>query len=132
MMVEETAGGAEIVAMEMAALERWCKGDPNGFLEISGDEVRYFDPFLDKRLDGKAALSDYYRALAGKIFADSFEMIDPVVQLVGDAAVLTFNFISRSGDGSVARWNCTEVYALQVEGWRIVQTHWSFTAAGRK
>ena len=127
MMVEETAGGAEIVAMEMAALERWCHGDPGGFLEISAEEVRYFDPFLDKRLDGKAALTDYYRGLAGKIFAERFDMIDPVVQLVGDAAVLTFNFVSYGGNDAEARWNCTEVYALQVEGWRSVQSHWSFT-----
>lgn len=131
MMVEETAGAAEIVAMEARALERWCNGDPGGFLEISADEVRYFDPFLDKRLDGKAALKDYYDGLAGKIFADSFELIDPVVHLVGDAAVLSFNFVSRGRDGAESRWNCSEVYVLQVEGWRIVQTHWSFTAKGR-
>ena len=131
MMVEETAGAAEIVAMESRALERWCNGDPGGFLEISADEVRYFDPFLDKRLDGKPALADYYQGLAGKIFADSFALVDPVVQLIGDAAVLTFNFVSRRGTDPENRWNCTEVYALQVEGWRIIQTHWSFSAAAR-
>ena len=27
----------------------------------------------------------------------------------------------------VHRWNCTEVYRRDPEGWRIVQTHWSFT-----
>jgi len=34
-----------IVAMERAALERWGRGDPDGFLDISAPDVSYFDPF---------------------------------------------------------------------------------------
>lgn len=41
-----------IVGLEKAALERWGNGDPSGFLEISHRDVVYFDPFLDRRLDG--------------------------------------------------------------------------------
>lgn len=44
---------SEIIALERGALERWCQGDPDGFLEISAPDVVYFDPFLDKRLDGR-------------------------------------------------------------------------------
>jgi len=25
------------------------------------------------------------------------------------------------------KWNCTEVYRLDNDGWKIIQTHWSFT-----
>ena len=41
-----------IIAMEEAALDRWGKGDPSGFLEISAPDVVYFDPFIEHRLDG--------------------------------------------------------------------------------
>lgn len=62
----------------------------------------------------------------------SFEIIDPIVTYIGDAAVLTFNFISYGGsEGARMRWNCTEVYRRSAEKWRIIQTHWSLTQDGR-
>ena len=118
-----------VIALEQAALERWCNGDPSGFLEISADDVVYFDPFLPARLDGLDKLTVYYEGIRGKIFAPRHEMIEPQVQEIGDAAILTFRFVSWAGsEGEEMRWNCTEVYRRQPEGWRIVQTHWSFTA----
>lgn len=35
----------KIIDMENSALDRWGKGDPDGFLEISAGDVVYFDPF---------------------------------------------------------------------------------------
>lgn len=32
-----------IIGMERAALDRWGNGDPGGFLEISAEDVSYFD-----------------------------------------------------------------------------------------
>ena len=123
----------DILALETAALERWCAGDPSGFLEISAPEVTYFDPFLDKRLDGLKALAAYYEAIRGKVSAARFEIVEPQVTMLGpDGAVLAFNFVSDNGsEGRQMRWNCSEVYARKPEGWRIVQTHWSFTAGGK-
>ena len=118
---------AEIVALETAALERWLRGDPSGFLEISDEDVVYFDPFLDRRLDGLAALTAYYERLRGKISAAHYEILSPQVQAFAEGAVLTFNFVSWSESEVAMRWNCTEVYARRLSGWRIVQTHWSFT-----
>jgi hypothetical protein len=119
---------AEILRLEERALARWCQGDPTGFLELSAPDVVYFDPFLPQRLDGLSALTAYYEGLRGKIFADRYELVRPAVQPIGDAAVLTFNFVSWGG-GQEHRWNCTEVYRRDREGWRIVQTHWSFAPA---
>lgn len=116
-----------VVELERAALARWCNGDPSGFLEISAPDVVYFDPFLPQRLDGWAALSAYYENLRGKVSAARFEILNPHVQEVGDAAILTFNFVSWGGNENSFRWNCTEVYRHTEMGWRIVQTHWSFT-----
>jgi len=116
-----------LLVLERAALERWLDGDPSGFLEISDDDVVYFDPFVERRIDGLAALRAYYEPLRGRIHADRFELLRPRVQHDGDLAVLTFNFVSYGGNENAQRWNCTEVYRRRAAGWRIIQTHWSFT-----
>ena len=116
-----------LIALEGAALRRWCDGDPSGFLEICAEDVVYFDPFLDRRIDGLPALSDYYESLRGKVSAERFELINPCVQLVGEAAVLTFNFASHGSGGGASRWNCTEVFRRTWGSWRLIQSHWSFT-----
>jgi uncharacterized protein (TIGR02246 family) len=121
----------DIVAMERAALDRWGKGDPEGYLEIMAPEVTYFDPMQEKRLDGLEAMKRMLAPIVGKVSVSRYEMIDPRVQPHGDAALLTFNLISyqKQPDGSekaVARWNSTEVYANVDGQWRIIHSHWSF------
>ena len=125
--IDVNAVAAEIVAMETAALERWLSGDPSGFLEISDEDVVYFDPFLERRLDGLAALIAYYESLRGKINAARYEILNPKAQVFSDAVALTFNFVSWSESGEATRWNGSEVYARRAGAWKIVQTHWSFT-----
>lgn len=132
MMTSETADiTAHLIGLEEAALRRWCDGDPSGFLEICAADVVYFDPFLDRRIAGLAALTDYYESLRGRVRAERFELIAPCVQLVGDAAVLTFNFVSYDGGESTSRWNCTEVFRRAEGAWKLIQSHWSFTRPGR-
>lgn len=125
-MSNEKDAAATIIAMERTALEGWGKGDPSGYLEISAPDVVYFDPFLERRMDGLEALTRYYEGLRGKIWIDSFELINPKVQLCGDAAVLTFNLVSHMGEAQM-RWNCTEVFQYKESRWLIIQTHWSIT-----
>jgi ketosteroid isomerase-like protein len=120
-----------LVELERAALVRWLAGDPSGFLEISDDLVTYFDPFVARRIDGLEALRAYYEPLRGKIHAERFEIIDPRVQQVGKLAVLTYNFVSYGGSEQALRWNCSEVYRYRSGRWKLVQTHWSFTEAGK-
>lgn len=117
----------EIIASEKKALLRWCDGDPSGYLEIYASDIVYFDPLLERRMDGLAALTQYYEAVRGKVKAVRFELINPVVQLVGKAAVLTFNYVSFDVAGNASRWNCTEVYRQDGEVWKIIQSHWSPT-----
>lgn len=120
-----------IIAMECAALERWGKGDPSGFIEICAPDVVYFDPHLPRRIDGRQALGDYYEGIRGKVSIDRFELLNPLVQQVGDAAVLTFNYVSYGGAEDERRWNCTEVYRRTADRWQIIQTHWSYTLSKR-
>jgi ketosteroid isomerase-like protein len=115
-----------IISIERAALERWGRGDPEGFLEASAEEVVYFDPYVEKRVVGKPALRERYQTIWGKIRVDRFEMIDPSVQVCGNTAVLTFNHISHVDDRRI-QWNCTEVYQQQDGDWKIIHSHWSYT-----
>jgi ketosteroid isomerase-like protein len=121
----------ELVALEAAALARWCSGDPSGFLELCAEDVTYFDPFLARRIDGLAALTDYYRPLRGTISAPHHQLLHPRVVAAGELAVLSFQFVSaNAAGGDQQRWNCTEAYRRDGGRWRIVQTHWSFTEGG--
>jgi ketosteroid isomerase-like protein len=121
----------EIVALERASLDRWGRGDPQGYIENFAPEITYFDPAVEKRVDGAQAMRDYLTPLTGKIKVDHYDMIAPKVQRFGSVAVLTFQLISygKEAEGKspvLARWNSTEVYA-RIEGrWKIVHNHWSF------
>ncbi len=117
---------ALIIAMERVALDRWGQGDPSGFLEISAPDVVYFDPYLEKRIDGLEALTQYYENIRGQVHIDRYELFNPLAQACGDMAVLTFNYVSYGGEVR-SRWNCTEVYRRSGASWQIIQTHWSFT-----
>lgn len=130
-LTESTKEIAEkIIAMERAALERWGQGDPSGFLEISADDVVYFDPFQPRRLNGIEELRALYESIRSTFRIARFELIDPLVQVVGDMAVLTFNYVAEDTNEATSRWNCTEVYRREAGTWRIIQTHWSFTQPG--
>jgi len=120
-----------IIDMERAALDRWGKGDPSGFLEICAPDVVYFDPGQEMRIDGRDALSAYYELIRGKVSIKNYELLNPLVQVVGNAAILTFNYVSYDGDENEYRWNCTEVFRRSGEKWEIIQTHWSFTQGSR-
>lgn len=118
-----------IIKMEVTALERWNKGDPSGFLDISDEDVVYFDPMTEFRIDGLENLTGLYESIRGKIYVDKYEMLNPKVQSLDRMAVLTYNLESYI-EGKVVRWNCTEVYQLAKDNkWRIIQTHWSLTKA---
>ena len=128
-MSETSDVGAAILALERDALDRWGHGDPGGYLAITDPYCTYFDPFIERRLDGLAALRAYYEPMIGKIHIDRDEIVDPHVQLAGDAAILTFRFISHGSESSM-RWNCTEVSRRSGESWQIMHSHWSLTQGG--
>jgi ketosteroid isomerase-like protein len=115
-----------IIALEKGALEKWNQGDPSGYLDLSADDVTYFDPSIEQRLDGLDKLKKYYGPIKGQIHVSKYEMLNPNVTATNDMAVLTFNLLSYK-DENVSKWNCTEVYRLEPNGhWKIVHTHWSF------
>lgn len=122
---------ADIIALEKQALEQWNNGNPDGFINLSADDVIYIDPAFQYKLEGKKALEDYYNSIRGKIKIDKYKMINPVVQLSSEIAVLTYNYEAHR-DGMIFKMNCTDVYRLYPQNqWKIIHTHWSFVQPGR-
>lgn len=118
-----------IIALEKKALELWNSGNPDGFLELSSEEVIYIDPVFVDKLVGKKALEEYYDTIRGKVKIDRYEMKNPVVQLASEVAVLMYDYEAYR-DGQVFRMHCTEVYKLEANSqWKIMHTHWSFVMA---
>jgi uncharacterized protein (TIGR02246 family) len=127
---------SEVMALESAAMERWRKGDPWGFIEISAPDVTYFDTGTPQRLNGLDALKAEYAQRVGKITYDVMEFIAPMIQVHGDLAVLTYRFFSTrlNPDGSISSrtpWNCSEVFARSAGQWKIIHTHWSLIKGER-
>ena len=57
----ETNITQKIVSMEREALDRWGRGDPWGYTDISAEGVTYFDTSTERRVDGLDALKKYYK-----------------------------------------------------------------------
>jgi ketosteroid isomerase-like protein len=120
-----------IIALERGAMDRWGRGDPQGFIEIFADEVTYFDPSTERRVDGIEAMRALFAPIAGLVKLSRYEILNPDVYRRGDLAILSYNLVtySQKPDGApqVTRWNVTEAYALIGGKWKIVHSHFSLT-----
>jgi ketosteroid isomerase-like protein len=126
----------EVLGLEKIAMERWSKGDPWGFIEISAPEVTYFDTGTPQRINGREALKAEYAQRVGKTSFDVMDFVAPRVQVCGDLAVLNYRFLTTRLDPDKAvtcrtPWNCTEVFARMDGQWKIIHTHWSFIGGVR-
>ena len=125
-----------IISLERSALDRWIRADPDGYLSLYATNATYFDPFREKRVDGLDELNARMATMRGVTLPFTeprYDMIDPVVQVEGKIAVLSFNLVNygkpsgSTTEAVLARWNATEVYREIDGAWRIIHTHWSFT-----
>ena len=115
-----------ILALERAALDRWCKGDPYGFVENALDNVTYFDHVTKDRIDGIAALKEHVRQFVGKVDVPRYEMPNTKVRLEGNMVVFTFNWETYSKEGELtSRWNATEVFVRSEGQWKYAHMHWA-------
>jgi ketosteroid isomerase-like protein len=116
-----------IIALETKALEAWLEGNPSPYLELYSKDFTYFDPAHERRLDGWDTIKELYESMRGTVKMDKFEIINPVVQLSGTMAVLTYNLQTNSGE-TIWKENCTEVYRQEEDDeWKIIHSHWSMT-----
>jgi len=120
-----------VIALERAALDRWGKGDPGGYLELYARDVTYFDPTREKRVDGIDAMTKLLEPIRGLVKIDRYEMIAPHAYRAGEVAILTYNLVSHSrrpdGSAGIARWNVSAVYRQIEGGLKIVHHHFSYT-----
>lgn len=124
-----------LYALERGINERWNKGDVDGALEMYSEDVTYFDPLTEMRLDGRKAVEDYFRQFyEGKlnILRNEFPNPQVIVSESGDLAVVTYNLRNFVSDGQGGEkpdepWNSTQVYRLIDGKWQVVHVNWSFT-----
>ena len=120
-----------IIALERGAMDRWGRGDPQGFIEIFADEVTYFDPSTERRVDGIEAMRALFAPIVGLVKLSRYEVLNPDVYRRGDLAILSYNLVTygQKPDGAplVTRWNVTSAYALISGKWKIVHSHFSLT-----
>ena len=126
----------QIISLERAALNRWVRADPDGYLSLYVKDSNYFDPFREKRVDGLEELNALAAPIRGATLPFTeprYDMVHPIVHVEGNTAVLTYNLVNygkptgKSDETVLARWNATQVYQLTGGEWRIIHTHWSFT-----
>lgn len=121
---------SEILALERRALDGWQKGDPDPLLAMLDPDITYIHTVAGQRLNGAAAVKALFEAYRGRPLFDSYEIVEPRVQVAGDTAVLTYLLVQRVG-GAANRWYGTQVYQRRKEGWRVIHTHWSAAAAAQ-
>jgi ketosteroid isomerase-like protein len=120
-----------IIALERGAMDRWGRGDPQGFIELFADEVTYFDPSTERRVDGAEAMRARFAPIKGLVKLSRYEIQNPDVYRRGELAILSYNLVTygQRADGApqVVRWNTTEAYAQIGGQWKIVHSHFSLT-----
>jgi ketosteroid isomerase-like protein len=77
----------ELMTLEQAAMQRWRKGDPSGYLDLYAPDVTSFDPGSPLRVDGREAMRSIYKQLEGQISYEVMDFVDPGA-LSGDLAVI--------------------------------------------
>jgi ketosteroid isomerase-like protein len=117
---------SEVIALERKALDGLAQGSPDALLALSDADISYFHVMTNGRLDGASAVKSLVEPYRGQRLFESYEMVQPRVQVSGDVAVLTYVLVQRNGSAA-ARWNGTQVYQRKAAGWRIIHTHWSQT-----
>jgi ketosteroid isomerase-like protein len=127
---------AVLLSLEAAAMEHWRRGDPGAFLGLRAEDVTHFDPGTGRRINGLDRLRAEWAERAGQPDGDVVAIVDPRIQLHGDAAVLYYRFLSTvlESRGTLAPatpWNCTEVFVRRRGKWKIVHTHWSYVLGRR-
>jgi len=104
------------------------KGDADGMIKSKSKDVTIFDLGNPYRTDYTVDNSVLRIELkSGAVLAE--HMINPKVQVFGDVAILTYNFVgmSRGSDGKISHdYNrATRVYHKEGGQWMLVHGHFS-------
>jgi len=130
------AGDDPKVAAEVMALARsqWAaevQGKSVAEQSVSmADDYTEFNPLYPVRIDGKAANMALYEADSSSGSRSvTGDMMNPKVQVYGDVAILTYNYVgvNRDKDGktSSSAAKSTRVYAKQGGAWKLVHANFA-------
>jgi ketosteroid isomerase-like protein len=122
---------AEVMALARAQWDAEIAGKPVADQIVSlADDYTEFSAGTPIRIDGKSMNARFYQAgeLGGTKPVAS-DMVNPKVQVYGDTAILTYNFVglNQSKDGKVENNNAvsTRVYSLINGKWMLVHGHFT-------
>ncbi len=122
---------AEVMALARAQWAAEVAGNPVSAQTTSlAEDYTEFSAGAPIRIDGKAMNTRLYEAVSmdgSKPLAS--DMVNPKVQVYGDTAILTYNFVGmlQTKDGKVEPNNAvsTRVYSLVNGKWMLVHGHFS-------
>lgn len=122
---------AEVMALARAQWAAEIAGKSVSEQTVSvADDYTEFSAGAPIRIDGKAMNNRFYEAASmdsSKPLAS--DMVNPKVQVYGDTAILTYNFVGmlRTKDGKVEPNNAvsTRVYSLVNGKWMLVHGHFT-------
>ncbi len=99
-------------------------------METVADDYTEFNPVYPTRLDGKELNMRFAEASekdAAKLVVA--EMANPKVQVYGDVAILTYNFVgaTQAADGTISQTTAksTRVYAKEGGDWMLVHANFA-------
>jgi ketosteroid isomerase-like protein len=123
----------DIIALAKAQWAADMAKDADGMMATVADDYTEFNADYPTRLDGKALsmkLAEGFAMGSGKVIVA--EMANPKVQVYGDAAILTYNYIGmmmdEDGETSPSAAKSTRVYAKIGGTWKLV--HANFAPVG--
>ncbi len=123
----------QVIAVTKAQWAAEMKRDVATAMKNVADDYTEFNPDYPTRLDGKSMnvrLSEAFNSGSGDTVAA--EMANPKVQVYGDVAILTYNYIgaAKNKDGEIesVKAKSTRVYVKQGGQWMLV--HANFAPVG--
>ena len=123
----------QVIAVTKAQWAAEMKNDVATAMKNVADDYTEFNPDYPTRLDGKelsVTLAEAFSEGSGNLVAA--EMANPKVQVYGDVAILSYNFIgaAKNKDGEIesVKAKSTRVYVKKDGSWWLV--HANFAPVG--
>ena len=127
------ATGEEVLQIVRDWNDAFASNDVPRYFTYIDEELSLWTPANPYRVDGLAQDREEFEfsLRSGKTWVNLFQMMQPRVQLLGDAAVVTYAWRGSLGKGDAASMGYfkeTDVLLRRPSGWKIVHIHLSRSA----
>ena len=134
---ENPAAAAEVMAMARTQWAAEIAGKPVAEqIASTADDYTEFNPDYPALFVGKPTNMRFYEALTPQGRTTAAEMLNPHVQVYGDTAILSYNYVGvvKTSEGKTisAAGNSTRVYVRQGGKWMLVHGHFGPVGAPAK